>query len=317
MIELPILIQTSYGGACIQANLVNGGKYVLLLSDCNQNNSMQRWKWNEENQLYNPVVLQCISSRQDGLLELRNCTSGDTLQQWLCANHFIEQPSNGNCIAVSKHSHQLIVEKCNTEKNMTQTWNKYNNLQSEIENSILHLLGDNSHSPQSICAPSGYHTVVECYNEKIHLGWSVCNRLGFYVTGLSHLGILHLITEFKCCYTPHVFTGQLETPASIEEEVCVNEIWWSFLKVKGWFRCPTGYYFKGYFKGGQNGWHAIQQVRCCKAARAPLSYQDCYMDDTDGSNGQHKCSRAGHHIAGVYKTDCSFINCVEQLFCCV
>lgn len=274
---------------------------------------MQQWKWTEENQLYNPVTLKCISTGPEGLLELHNCTTGDTLQQWLCANHFIEQPSTGNCITVSEGSQQLVAEKCVKEKNMTQTWNKHNRL--------FHLLADDSQAPDSvepICTVPGRHTITACYRETINLGWTVCKRLGYYVKGLSHLSIFHLIIDFDCCFTPRVFTGKPETPSSIEEEICVNETWWSSLNVKGWFKCPTGFYFKGYFnKGGQKGWHAVQQVRCCRTAQVPPIYRQCYTDATDGSKTLHECSRAGYHIAGVYKTDCSLIECVEELYCCI
>lgn len=314
--EPPVVIQNSRDGPCIQVDLNTGD---LLLSGCNQNSLAQQWKWNEHNQLYNPVTLKCISTGVDGSLELHSCSSGDALQQWLCANHFIEQPSTGNCITVSGHS--LIAEEC-TMENKRQLWNKYNNsLQSEIEDTFLHLLGDDSQAlelEKSICTIPGYHTFDECYDEKVRFGWSVCQRLGYFVSGVYHLGyISHVITDLRCCFTPHIFIGQPETLSTIEQEVCVNMTWWSSSNANGWFKCPAGMYFKGYLKGVQIGWQAVQKVRCCRTVQAPSLYRQCYTDSSDGSEGIHECSRAGYHIAGIYKTDCSLIECVEKLLCCI
>lgn len=305
-------IQNGYNGSCVQASLTAEGVYILLLIDCNQQSLMQQWKWNEDNQLYNPTTLKCISTGPEGLLELRDCTSGDTLQQWLCANHYIEQPSTGNCITVSEDSQQVIAEQCVAEKSTTQKWNKFNE--------ILYLPGEDlpdSKPVEPICAVPGYHTVTECYKEDIELGWSVCNQLGYYVKGLSHPRIFTITEYFNCCFTPHVFTGQPGTPSTIEEENCVNETWWSSLNTKGWFKCPTGYYFKGYFKQGLKGWHGVQQVRCCKPAQAPSIYQYCYTNSTNELKGLHQCSDPGYHIAGVYKTDCSLADCIEEIYCCI
>lgn len=318
--EPPILIQSSYNQLCIQVHLSTEGVHILLLSVCNQNSSSQQWKWNEDNQLYNSVISKCISTGLENLLELRDCASGDSLQHWLCANHFIEQPSTGNCITTSEDSHQLIVEKCIIENNR-QLWNKYtDNLQDEMERSLIRMLGDDSQSAEpteTICPIPGYHTVAECYDQKIHHGWSLCQQLGYFVTGLYHVGDLHLITDFRCCFTSHVFTGQPETPSSIELEICVNKTWWSAFNRKGWFMCSPGSYFKGYLKGEGEGWHAIQQVQCCRTEQAPSNYRQCHTQDANGAGGLHQCSRTAYHIAGVYKTDCSFVECVEKLYCCI
>lgn len=290
--------------------------YTLLLTTCNQDSLFQQWKWNGENQLYNPTTSQCISSTAEKALELHSCTSGDTLQQWLCANHFIEQPSNGNCMTVGKDLDQLIIEKCIMDNNR-QLWNRYNgNSQSEMDLS-LNLSANHSWAAESICTIPGYHSVAECYSERIHRGWSFCQRLGYFVTGLYHVSQLHLITDFRCCFTSHVFTGQPETISSIEEEICANVTWWSSLNTKGWFKCPIGLYFKGYLKDVQDGWGTVQQVKCCRTAQAPSIYRQCYTDSTDGSEGLHECSRTGYHIVGAYKTDCSFVECVERLLCCI
>lgn len=283
-----------------------------MLADCDQNSLMQHWNWNEENQLYNPATLKCISTGPEGLLELRDCTSGDTLQQWLCANHYVEQPSTGNCITINEDSHQLVAERCAEEKSAAQKWNKFK--------VIIIFPGSNIPAPKSVepvCTKPGHHTVTECYKEDIKLGWSVCNRLGYYVKGLSHPHILTITEYFNCCFTPHVFTGEPGTPSSVEEEICVNETWWFSPNTEEWFKCPEGYYLKGYFKEGERGWHAIQQVRCCKPAQGPSSYQHCQTESADGPKGLHQCRDPGYHIAGVYNTDCSLTDCVEQIYCCI
>ena len=290
--------------------------YILLLNTCNQNSAVQQWKWNKDNQLYNLDTLQCISTGPEGLLELRKCISGDVLQQWLCANHFIEQPSTGNCITVKENTQQLIVEQCNME-NYRQLWNKYNDsLQSEIGFSLLHLLGDDS-TVEPICTLPHIHTIPDCYNETVHLGWSSCQVLGYFVTGLYHMDNLNLITKFHCCYTTHVFTGQPETASNAEPEICDDVTWWSSQSSMGWFKCPTGSYFKGYLRGEKEGLLAVQLVRCCRTVQAPSIYRYCYTDSTFGSKWLHECSRAGYHIAGIYKTDCHFKECIEKLLCCI
>ena len=314
-----VLIQSIHNGLCIEAQVTIGGVYILLLSTCNQNDAAQKWKWNEDNQLYNLDTLKCISTGQEGLVELRNCTSGDGLQQWLCANHFIEQPSTGNCITVKENSQQLIMEQCSME-NYRQLWNKYNNsIQNEIGFSLLHLLGDDSQDSQlePICTIPHVHTIPECYNETTHLGWSFCQLLGYFVTGVYHMSGLNVITDFHCCYTTHVFTGQPETASSVEQEICEDVTWWSSHNLMGWFKCPTGLYFKGYLKGEEDGLLAVQLVRCCRTAQAPSVHQHCYPDGTFESKGLHKCSRTGYHIAGVYKTDCHSAECIERLYCCI
>ena len=267
---------------------------------------MQQWRWNDKNQLYNPATLKCISTGPEGLLELRDCTSGDCLQEWLCANHYIEQPCTGNCITVSEDSYHLVAEPCAEEKSTNQKWNKFKE--------ILTLLGDISapKSVEPICTVPGYHTITKCYKGDIKLGWSVCNRLGYYVKGLSHARTLTVTEYFNCCFTPHIFTGEPGTP-SRTEEICVNETWW-FSNTRGWFKCPMGYYLKGYFKEGLKGWHADQQVRCCKPAQGPSFYQHCRTNSTD-VQGLHQCPD-GYHIAGVYNTDCSQTDCVEDIYCC-
>ena len=281
---------------------------------------VQQWKWNKDNQLCNLDTLKCISTGPEELLELHNRTSGDVLQQWLCANHFIEHPSTGTCMTVKENTRQLTAEQCNME-NYRQLWNKYNNsLQSEIGFSLLHLLGDDSRDTESvepICTIP--HTIPQCFNATIRLGWSSCQVLGYFVTGLYHMDNLNLnlITNFYCCYTSHVFTGRPETASSIEQEMCDDVTWWSSHSTIGWFKCPTGSYFKGYLKGEKEGLLAVQLVRCCRTTQAPSIYRHCYTDSTFGYKGLHECSRAGYHIAGIYKTDCHFMQCIEKLLCCI
>ena len=223
-------------------------------------------------------------------------------------------------MTVSKDSHQVIVEKC-VLGNSRQLWNKYtNNFEDEMEHSLLNLMDKDSHAAkpvESICTNSSRHTITKCYIENIEDGpeWLLCRVLGYYVSGLHHKD--GLTTGFQCCFTSHVFTGQLETSPSTEEEICVNTTWWSSADEMGWFRCPAGYYFKGYLKGGQKGWHAVLEVRCCRTAQAPPDYRQCYTNSTDGSEELHKCSHTGYRIAGLYKTNCSSMECFEKLRCCI
>lgn len=319
-----IVIQSGFDiNLCIGVHLINNEKPILqlLLSVCNESSLLQQWKWNEENQLYNPTTLKYIATGKERFLELKDYKSGHPLYEWLCADHFIEQPSTGKCMTVSEDSHQVIVEKC-VLRNSRQLWNKYtNNLEDEMEHSLLNLMGKDSQAAEpaveSICTNSSRHTITKCYtvNSGASLGWLFCRILGYYVTGFYHKD--DLTTDFQCCFTSHVFTGQLETSPTTEEEICVNTTWWYSTNEMGWFRCPAGFYFKGYLKGEQKGWHAVLEVRCCRTAQAPPDYRRCYTNSTDGSEGLHKCSHIGYRIAGLYKTDCSSMECVEKLRCCI
>jgi len=282
------------------------------------------WQWNGDNQLYNPTTLKCITTNAEGLLELRSCEEDDLTQQWLCADHFIKQPSTGNCITASDDSDHLMAERC-ALMNSKQRWNKYTgSTESEMEEALLHMLGDNTNTNKStvetICTIPGYHTVEECYSQRILPGWSYCSRKGYFVTGLYHIDneFHQRITDFHCCFTSHVFTGEPETLSTIEEEICTTVTWWSSLnRTAAWFRCPTGQYFKGYLKVSKDGLDAVQKVKCCKTDKAPQTYRQCYTDPSNNSDGLHKCNRAGYHITAVYKANCSLLHCIEKLLCCI
>lgn len=321
--EPPLSIQSMDSGLCLHNQPITFDANSLVLDVCHHNSSSQLWQWNGNNQLYNPAILECISTDPDGLLELRNCTDNDMTQQWLCADHFIKQPSTGNCITVSEDSHHLVAERC-ALVNRKQMWNKYNgNTESEMEESLLRLLGDNINTnettAETICTIPGYHTVAECYSERVLTGWSLCRRQGHYVTGLYHISnkFLQRITDFYCCFTPHVFTGEPETLSTIEEEICENVTWWSSLNRMGWFQCPTGMYFKGYLRVNREGLDAVLQVQCCKTDQAPKVYRQCYTESSGNFDGLHKCRRTGYHITGIYKTDCHLLQCIEKLMCCI
>ena len=320
--EPPLSIQNMDNGLCLHSQPSSTGFNLLVMDTCHHNSSSQSWQWNGNNQLYNPTTLECISTNPDGLFELRNCTD-DMSQQLLCADHFIKQPSTGNCMTVREDSDRPVAERC-TLMNHKQKWNKYTgSMESEMEESLLRLLGDNTNmnetTVETICTIPGYHTVAECYSERVLTGWSLCRRQGHYVTGLYHISnrFLQSITDFYCCFTPHVFTGEPETLSTIEEEICENVTWWSSLDKIGWFKCPTGLYFKGYLKVSREGLNAVLQVRCCKTDQAPQVYRQCYTDSNDDSEGLHKCRRTGYHIAGIYKTDCHQLQCIERLLCCI
>jgi len=318
--EPSLSIQSMDSGLCLHSTIDANS---LVLDTCHPNSSSQLWQWNEDNQLYNPANLECISTNRDGQLELRSCIHNDMSQQWLCADHFIKQPSTGNCITVSEDSPHLIAERC-ALPNRKQMWNKYTgSTESELEESLLHLLGDNTNidepTAEIICTMPDCHTVAKCFRERVLTGWSLCEREGHYVAGLYHFSnrFLQVITEFYCCSTPHVFTGKPETLSTIEKEICKNVTWWSSQNRAGWFQCPTGMYFKGYLKVDREGLDAVLQVQCCKTDVAPKVYRHCYTESNGYSSELHKCSRTDYLIAGIYKTDCHLLQCIERLLCCI
>ena len=87
-----------------------------------------------------------------------------------------------------------------------------------------------------------------------------------------------------------------------------------------WALCPTGYFLRGLYRNDGDGWvYQIEEALCCKPNTFPDKYQDCYNENIWGSFdhiGLSRCKRAGYYVAGIYKSNCETLGCIEELKCC-
>ncbi|XP_015279234.1 PREDICTED: macrophage mannose receptor 1-like [Gekko japonicus] len=64
-----------------------GKTSVILLSKCNQNNKMQRFKWTSSQQILNMGLKLCLGASADfSQLEFSSCNQTSELQKWACVN---------------------------------------------------------------------------------------------------------------------------------------------------------------------------------------------------------------------------------------
>ena len=87
-----------------------------------------------------------------------------------------------------------------------------------------------------------------------------------------------------------------------------------------WAVCPTGYFLQGLWRNDGVGWiYHIEEARCCKPNTLPDKYGHCYNENIWGSfdhYGLSECKRGGYYAAGLYKSNCDTLGCIEMLKCC-
>ena len=87
-----------------------------------------------------------------------------------------------------------------------------------------------------------------------------------------------------------------------------------------WAVCPTGYFLQGLWRNDGVGWiYQIEEAKCCKPNTLPDQYGDCYNENIWGSfnhYGLSECKRDGYYAAGLYKSNCNALRCIEYLKCC-
>ena len=87
-----------------------------------------------------------------------------------------------------------------------------------------------------------------------------------------------------------------------------------------WAECPTGYFLQGLWRNDGVGWlYQIEEAKCCKPKTLPDKYGHCYNENIWGSfdhYGLSECKRGGYYVAGLYKSNCNTLGCIEMLRCC-
>ena len=87
-----------------------------------------------------------------------------------------------------------------------------------------------------------------------------------------------------------------------------------------WAVCPTGYFLQGLWRNDGVGWiYQIELAKCCKPNTLPDKYGHCYNENIWGSfdhYGLSECKRGGYYAAGLYKSNCNTLGCIEMLKCC-
>lgn len=150
-------------------------------------------------------------------------------------------------------------------------------------------------------------------------GWATCDSSTQYIKGLwrNHNGgpkeKIYLLEQAKCCSAP--------TPYANVPSTCKIANWWSVLDGKNvWAVCPTGYFLQGLWRNDGVGWiYQIELAKCCKPNTLPDKYGHCYNENIWGSfdhYGLSECKRGGYYAAGLYKSNCDTLGCIEMLKCC-
>ena len=90
-----------------------------------------------------------------------------------------------------------------------------------------------------------------------------------------------------------------------------------------WNSCPSGYCLSGLYRSESSMalLSNIEYAWCCKPSGASDSHTTCYDEDVSISFkwnriGMASCSRSGHYITGLFKSDCNFLHCIKKFRCC-
>ena len=87
-----------------------------------------------------------------------------------------------------------------------------------------------------------------------------------------------------------------------------------------WAVCPDGYFLQGLWRDEGKGLVSqIDKARCCKLNTIIDEYDNCYNENIWGSfdhYGLSECKKDGYYVAGIYKSNCDKIYCIEELKCC-
>lgn len=148
-------------------------------------------------------------------------------------------------------------------------------------------------------------------------GWSLCGN-GKYMTGLyrerfksgdERIGRI----EFAECR---------DAPSNLcpikEDLDCYNHNWWSSFDSAGWSKCNTGYYMTGIYNTNGAELYHIEVATCCRPKSQVKLWGKCQNHNVGASfdrEGWSKC-RKGSYMAGLYRSSCERLGCIETFFCC-
>ena len=79
-----------------------------------------------------------------------------------------------------------------------------------------------------------------------------------------------------------------------------------------------GYFLQGIYRTDDTWLHNIEQASCCRRRNFINKPLDCYDHDVMASldaQGWSACQN-GSYMAGVFRSDCDELHCIEQFRCC-
>ena len=148
-------------------------------------------------------------------------------------------------------------------------------------------------------------------------GWNLCGS-GKYMTGMwrhdkkSGDERIGRIEYAECKDAPSYLY-----PAK-EDMDCYNHDWWASFDRQGWSTCKNGYYMTGLYNTNGPRLGNIEEAKCCRPKSQKKQWGQCYNLDVWGSfdrRGWSKC-KSGHFMAGLYKSACNELYCLEEFKCC-
>ena len=167
------------------------------------------------------------------------------------------------------------------------------------------------------CAAAGSCQNANWWKSFDRAGWSKCHSSFPFINGLYRNKAarrsndwIYLLEEAKCCNNGY------------SNAQCVQANWVaSFDRNRNWNVCPSGYYLSGLFRSSGNNLHNIEHAWCCKPRGAPNNYKSCYIENVWSKfdwnrKGMVTCTRSDHYIAGLYRSICDKMYCIEEFKCC-
>jgi hypothetical protein len=292
------------------STLVNS-EWEVVLVDCNVQNKMQQWMWNEMNHLVHVNTGMCLSAKDGNNIVLKRCSGFNWSLRWFCSGDRIVQSRIQHCLTPKISSEDVkmkMLEKATSDIKLS-LFNAHFN--SNIQLKLMPCSVKNVYqkfaiygqkgNQESFCSTVPSHKASSCYSENTmdEDGWIRCLRRGYYATSLKHYPAISSI-GIECC-------SKLYTPGIIEypQVTCYHRIWWSGNAITK-FRCNNGEYLNGIqHKAGR-----VMLIECCQVAKTYHRCQNIYTNDG--------CKRKGY-IAEYYfnKNTCFYKECKQQIKCCI
>ena len=103
-----------------------------------------------------------------------------------------------------------------------------------------------------------------------------------------------------------------------EDMDCYNHNWWDSFDRKGWSTCNNGYYMTGLYNTAGPRLGNIEEAKCCRPKSQRKQWGQCYnlnVWHSFDNRGWNKCA-SGYFMAGLYKSACQELYCLEEFKCC-
>ena len=337
--QLRLVVKNSGSGKCLEAN-----RGEVVLAPCNSSLLTQQWTWNDAHQLTSYDSHLCITSGKNSAVHLELCADrGVTSQEWLCAEHHITRPTDGECLSSKSLPHggdeldemiyelqgfleplKVVWSKC-TLNEPSQKWQIHSTVGGEQTGSL---------SGSALCAASPSNALQQCYNETRSDGQLACRYQGMFARGLLHAPTPgNPLERLECCASPRMFTGSPNTALHPSNLSCVHEPWLQTSPSRGTrgVACPEGYYLRSINYGKGEISDEPQSATCCTdrplqslqamevagtGDKGPLAnYINCYPADVSDGEGSHYC-HGGYYITYAFGEACTDEGCQEEIKCC-